>query len=76
MRRRDFWSRFYRKFHWAICWHEGIDFNYKGDQVTWLWPWKRNNYDKPYLSTSFMCTFKSLKEMDEMWDGYIKAISK
>jgi hypothetical protein len=69
----NFWSRFYRKFRCSID-YLGVEFYYKGDSVIWLWPWKRTSKNRKWLSISFECSFNTLKELDEYWDGYEKAI--
>jgi len=75
MLRQNFWAKFYRKFHFSFTpW--GILFYYKGDQVEWMYPWKRTNMSRPYLSSAFGVTLKSLKELDDLWDGYEEACRK
>jgi len=62
----------------------GIWFPYKGDEVLWTWPWRRDRGDGwkggPFISVGFSGTgefgdarFNSLKELDEMWDDYFNA---
>lgn len=50
----------------------GIGFYYKGDEVTWLWPWKRTGKLR-WLSTNFEAEFSSLKEIDLAWEDYFRA---
>jgi len=64
MQRQDFWSKFYRKFHFAFN-NIGIDFHYCGDQITWIYPWKRYAKDHPFMSTTYACLFKSIKEYND-----------
>jgi hypothetical protein len=56
----------------------GIEFDYKGDYIWWTWPWRRDQYTtiSPWVSTSFEGCFKSLKDLDNMWDEYFEACSK
>ena len=68
MQSQDFWSRFHRRFHFHFD-SIGIWFDYKGDEVAWMYPWKRNSRHK-YLSLCFEAGFNSLKEMDEAWKEY------
>jgi hypothetical protein len=59
----------------------GLTFAYKGDEIIWLWPWKRG--DKPHLpwvSLSFTgngdfgdARFPSLKAIDKAWHEYAEA---
>lgn len=59
----------------------GITFPHNGDEVWWLWPWKRGKLpDKPFISVGFTGTgewgdsrWATLKEMDAEWDAYFKA---
>jgi hypothetical protein len=68
--RQDFWSRFHRRFHFSID-EFGICFDYKGDEVIWLWWWKREkNRMWKFYSIGFNCTFRSLKQIDNLWEQY------
>ena len=50
-----------RKRRWYITvFNLGVGFPYRGDELWWLWPWKRT--DCKYISVSFECGFNSLKE--------------
>jgi len=54
----------------------GIWFNYKGDCVGWIWPWKRGkNNHKRWYSTSFITSFRTKKEIDQEWKNYFKTLS-
>ena len=69
MLRMDFWSRFHRLFHFSIdSW--GICFDYKGDEVIWLFPWKRKGQTRKFYSVCWECVFHSLKEIDKLTDDY------
>jgi hypothetical protein len=72
MQRQDFRAKFHRFFHFDIN-DAGIWFDYKGDEVCWMFPWKRNHKNKKYLSVLFECEYSSLKEMDDAWEDYSKA---
>lgn len=59
---------------------QGIWFLYKGDEVLYVWPWRRKEDEgisltggHKYLSLFSEGYFGSLREMDEFWDGYAKA---
>ncbi len=61
----------------------GLWFYYRGDEVGWIYPWKRKNRGYKWISLNFTGTgefgdalFKSLKEIDEEWDRYLKAIDE
>ena len=64
MQRQNFWAKFHRKFHFSFN-NIGIDFDYHGDQITWIYPWKRYANEAPFLSTCYASLFHSLKEYDE-----------
>lgn len=56
----------------------GIWFNYKGDSVCYAWPWfgdRKKNFNKRFYSTNLLCYFKSLKDLDKMWEGWEKAMN-
>jgi hypothetical protein len=54
----------------------GIEFPYKGDEIIWLWPWRRENtrnghHDtNKYVSIISEGYFNSLDEIDEFWNGF------
>lgn len=48
----------------------GITFLYKGDQVIYVWLWKRNKFNDRFYSIVFNRFFCSLKELSEYWKGY------
>jgi len=75
MLRMDFWSRFHRFFRFSFE-HVGICFDHGGDEVVWIWPWKRENRTRKYISTGFNAVFHSLKEIDNLWKDYFKAMEK
>jgi len=72
MMRQDFWSRFFRRFGWGYDPY-GIVFRYNGDEVIWLWWWKREKSRMwKFFSIGFGCSFRSLKQIDDLWDEYFK----
>lgn len=75
MQRQDFWARFHRRFHFSLT-QWGVCFDYKGDEVEWVYPWKRENDMRKYFSISFGCNFESLAEIDKMWSDYEEACRK
>jgi len=75
MQPQDFWSKFHRLFHFSF-WHCGICFDYKGDEIVWLFPWDRESWKQRYLSISFISVFRSLKDIDDMWLGYWESLTK
>jgi hypothetical protein len=54
----------------------GITFPYKGDEVTWIFPWKRDNINFSYLSTLWGVSFITLKDLDKFNADYDKEMSK
>lgn len=55
----------------------GIKFSHSGDEVIYIFPWKRRGYSKSrYYSVLFDSYFKSLKELDKTWDDYAKLESE
>ncbi len=60
--------------YWQLC-VAGLWFPYKGDEVLWCWPWRR---ESGYRYISLMCEggFNSLKDIDQFWIDYEKACSK
>jgi hypothetical protein len=68
----SFGSRFFRRFGWKIE-SIGILFSYKGDEVIWIFPWKRLEKNRKFLSISFEYAFRNLQELDDMWDAYSEA---
>ena len=82
MQRQDFWSKFHRKFHWSLD-KFGILFDYKGDEVTRIWPWRHIGKKGRFISYGLGFTrtgafgdvvFNSLKDIDKEWDSYFNAI--
>jgi len=73
MYRMNFWARFHRLFHFSFDFL-GFVFDYRGDEVTWLWPWKRISQNRKWLSSTFECTFNYLKDLDELWNKYIESM--
>lgn len=71
----NFWSRFHRIFHFSFDFL-GFVFDYKGDEVTWLWPWKRTDKKKKWLSIGFECDFNNLQELDDAWNDYAEAMKQ
>lgn len=70
----SFWSQFHRIFHFSFD-HIGFLFDYKGDEITWIWPWRRIN-GKKWLSTIFEYETDTLKEIDKLWEDYLNAMMK
>lgn len=54
----------------------GVGFYHDGDEVIWLWPWRRTDWRRPWLSVSFECTFQTLRELDNLWSDYFDALRK
>lgn len=59
----------------------GIEFTHNGDDIIWLWPWKRTD-DRKYISLGFTGTgqfgdakFKTLEEIDAQWEDYFRVSS-
>lgn len=58
----------------------GIEFHRKGDTIIWIWPWRRTEPDKRYISVGFSgngefgdAVFATLREIDEAWEGFSNA---
>jgi len=74
-----------RRFHFAIT-KEGFEFQRHGkiyyDDIIYLWPWKRKALfpsiigNKKWYSHSFLACYRTLKELDEEWENFIKAYNK
>jgi hypothetical protein len=63
-----------------FCKH-GVWFHYKGDEVLWLFPWRRVGKEK-FVSLLFSGTgefgdarFNSLRELDLAWDEFERAMA-
>jgi hypothetical protein len=48
----------------------GIWFNHKGDEIYYTYPWIREKFGQRFYSISFGKYFKTLKEIDDMWEDY------
>ena len=55
----------------------GITFHKFGDDITWIWPWRRVGWDgkinrrgRKFLSALFESEFNSLAEIDRMWTEF------
>lgn len=53
----------------------GVEFDHDGDNVLWIWPWKRSAWRRRYMSFGFDAVFESLEEVDREWEGYFQAIA-
>jgi hypothetical protein len=80
MQRQDFWSKFHRKFHWSLD-KLGVIFDYKGDEVWWIYPWNHVGKKERFISLGFTGTgafgdavFKSLKDIDKEWESYFREL--
>jgi hypothetical protein len=54
----------------------GVEFQYHGDTVIWLWPWKRSGVGRVWLSISFEATFPTLRSIDTMWNEFQEACNR
>lgn len=50
----------------------GIEFNWHGDSVLYIWPWKRNRHAGKFISFGLDSVFSSLEEIDELWASYFR----
>jgi hypothetical protein len=74
MQRQDFWSRFHRFFGFSYD-PLGFSFNYKGDEIIWLWRWKRGKSKLwKFYSIGFCAKFRSIKQIDELWKEYFESM--
>ncbi len=71
----------YTPFKYLFCSIDklGIQFWHKGDEVIWVFPWKRKNNKNKFISISFTgtgefgdATFESLSELDKYWFEFEK----
>ena len=69
MMRQDFWSRFHRFFGFSFC-KDGLCFNHKGDEIIWMFPWRRQIQKNKFLSIGFCGVFDTIKEIDDEWEKY------
>lgn len=51
----------------------GITFIRKGDEITWLWPWKRRNRDAKFLCSTAHGIYCTLQDIDNFWADYQNA---
>lgn len=51
---------------------DGIEFIWHGDCVMWLFPWARIS-GNAWISFGFDGSFKTLREIDELWEEYFQA---
>lgn len=58
----------------SVMTHWGLEFDYHGDWVIWLWPWRRK-YNGKFISTSFGASFPTLKSINDLWEEYFEAQS-
>ena len=56
-----------------LYWNK-IEFEHKGDAVTYVFPWARKKSSQRYFSIGFNSYFPSLKALDDLWDEYWKAL--
>jgi hypothetical protein len=52
----------------------GVEFDHDGDSVMWLWPWKRSDKKKKFLSFGFNSSFETLEKIDDLWKEYFDAL--
>lgn len=53
----------------------GIWFYYKGEEVLWVFPWRRADGYR-FVSLEFQAGFHRLADIDRCWLDYFKASSK
>lgn len=75
MQKQTFWNKFYKIFHFSLQNWE-ISFNYKGDIVTYIYPWNRKWGGKYYSLFWNGREFKSLKDLDKFNNDCDKFFSK
>lgn len=62
----------------------GLWFYYKGDEVLYLWPWRRGETPNlKFISMLFSgngelwdAKFSSLKEIDKTWEEYVNSLNE
>jgi hypothetical protein len=50
----------------------GIDFKWNGDEVVWIFPWRRRIKKLKFLSVGFGVCYESLKDIDQEWEDYFR----
>lgn len=55
---------------------DGVSFVYYHDEITWIWPWKRDKFSHRYISWGCEGVFKSRKDIRKFWDDYHKAMEQ
>lgn len=53
-----------------------ICFSYKGDEILYIYPWKREKFSHRFISIGCNGVFQSLKEIDIFWDEYNDSFTK
>ena len=73
-------TKLYRKFPFLyerlflLIDRNGIWWYHKGDEVLWIYPWRRRGYK--YVSLMCEGCFQSIDELDKFWDEYFKEMKK
>lgn len=52
----------------------GIWFCHNGDEVCYIFPWRRTKFNRRFLSLGFEDCFSSLREIDDTWEGYFDSL--
>jgi hypothetical protein len=62
---------------WSAFDKFGYSFMYKGDEIYWVWPWRRKSYkpDTKFISLLLNEDFESLKSIDDRWDEINKRLT-
>jgi hypothetical protein len=61
----------------GISTESGFILKYKGDEIEYLFPWRRKYYGGKLISVGFMLKpFETLEDLDKEWDEFFKAFYK
>jgi hypothetical protein len=52
----------------------GVFFNRKGDELLWIWPWKRKVLKGKFYVLGLEMPMESLKAIDKFWYDYTEAV--
>lgn len=69
-RHRHTW---YGRLLWSLWTHvdaEGVWLDYRGDQIAYIWPWRRRKATNVWASTTFYAYYPTLKVLNAEWKSY------
>lgn len=54
----------------------GVYFDFEGDDVLWLWWWKRGASGSTWMSFGADAEFRTLAALRDFWNDYAKAVTR